>query len=221
VVRLLPGQAETYPGALDRSDQKEGITKATLQLGLGSARIDVRSASLGDVLYRAHVEHRGNPPDVQLDRTSGTLRIAHTGAWMLGGWGRVKLHLQLTDAVPWALDLDCGTLKGSVDLKAGALTGFETDAGSVRLDLDLPRPSGKVPIRLEGGSMRVTVRRPRGVAARLDASGGSIRITADSARQGGFGTVSWSTPGAETAPDRYEMRFSGGSINVDVQQGPQ
>jgi hypothetical protein len=218
-VRMLPGRAETYGGAVDHSDLKESLSRATLQVGLGSARIDVRSAPLGEQLYRAHIEHRGHAPDVQLERQTGTVRIAHTGTWMLEGWGRVKLDVQLSDSLPWAIDLDCGSLKGGVDLRSGKLSAFESEAGSARLDLDVPRPGGQVPIRLEGGSVRANIRRSRGAAARVNASGGSISVTADGARQGGFGQVSWSTPGADTAPDRYEMRFSGGSVKVDLEQG--
>jgi hypothetical protein len=37
-------------------------------------------------------------------------------------------------------------------------------------------------------------------------------------RQGGFGNVTWQTPGAEAAADRYDAHFAGGSVQVNVEQ---
>src|ERR1700681_3123128 len=120
VARVLPGGAPTYFGsavgsgvgsaAIDRSDPREGQTKAKLQIAVGSARLDVRGAALGDLLYRARIDHSGASPDVQLDRSTGTVRISQGGNWMVGGWGRVKLDVQLNDAVLWEVDLDSASI---------------------------------------------------------------------------------------------------------------
>src|SRR6202022_524361 len=97
--------------------------------------------------------------------------------------------------------------------------GFECASGSSKIGLGVPKQGAVVPIRIEGGSVRTRLRRPMGRAIRVDASGGSVRLTADGVRQGGFGSIAWQSPGADASSDRYEARFSGGSVVVDVEQG--
>src|ERR1700730_3547918 len=220
VIRRLPGSADAPAGGapLDRSDPREGLAKAKLDVGLGSVRIELHGAALGDQLYRARIDYGGRPPDVQLDRAGGTVRITHPGNWMMGGWGRVELDLQLSDAIPWEAVLKTGAARGTIDLSTAKVARFESDSGSNNLDLSLPRPEGEVPIRIEGGSVKVRVRRPAGTAIRVNASGGSVRLTADGVRQGGFGNVAWQSAGADSSNDRYDAHFSGGSVVVDVEQ---
>jgi cell wall-active antibiotic response 4TMS protein YvqF len=228
VARVLPGGGPTFGGpfvgaamgsvALDRSDPREGLSKAKLQVEVGSARLDVRGAALGDLLYRARIDHSGTPPEVQLDRSTGTVRISQRGNWMVGGWGRVKLDVQLNDAVSWELDLDSGSIKGTVDLSTVPLAKFECDSASSRIDLSVSQPSGEVPIRVEGGSVDIRLRRPSGAAARVHAAGGSIRVTADGVRQNGFGSLAWQSTGFDASPNRYDARFSGGSVRAEVEQ---
>ena len=203
--------------ALDRTDPRQGLAKATLDIRLGSVRIDLRGAALADQLYHARIDSRGRAPEVRLDSSTGTVEISHGGSWMLGGWGRATLDVQLSDAIPWKIDLKTGSVKGTIDLSTAKLAGLECDSGSSKIDLSVPKPAGEVPIRIEGGSVRVRLRRPAGTAIRVNVSGGSVRLTADGVRQGGFGSIAWQSSGAETSADRYEARFSGGSVDVEVQ----
>src|ERR1700730_4767737 len=100
VIGRLPRSADAPAGGapLDRSDPREGLAKAKLDVGLGSVRIELHGAALGD----------------QLDRARGTVRITHPGNWMMGGWGRVELDLQLSDAIPWEAVLKTGAARGTI-----------------------------------------------------------------------------------------------------------
>ncbi len=220
VARVLPAGGPSYVGSatVDRSDPREGLTKAKLQIAVGSARLDVRGAALGDLLYRVRIDASGARPEVQLDRSTGTVRISQPGNWMVGGWGRVKLDVQLNDGVSWEVDLDSGSVRGTVDMSTVPLAKFECDSASSRLDLSVSQPAGAVPIRVEGGAVDVRLRRPSGAAARLHAAGGSIRVTADGVRQSGFGSLAWQSTGFDSSSDRYEARFSGGSVRAEVEQ---
>jgi hypothetical protein len=84
---------------------------------------------------------------------------------------------------------------------------------------DVSKPAGEIPVRVEGGSVDVRWRRPTGAAARIHAAGGSIRVTADGVRQRGFGSLGWQSTGFDSSSDRYDARFSGGSVSVEVEQG--
>lgn len=220
VARALPGGAPIYgrAAAVDRSDAREGLAKAKLQIAGGSERLDVRGAALGDLLYRARIDHSGPPPEVQLDRSTGTVRISQGGNWMIGGWGHVRLDVQLNDAVSWEVDLDSASVRGTVDLSTVPLAKFECDSASSRIDLSVSQPAGEVPIRVDGGSVDVRLRRPTGAAVRVHAAGGSIRLTADGVRQNGFGSVAWQSAGFDSSTDRYDVRLSGGSVRAEVEQ---
>lgn len=90
---------------------------------------------------------------------------------------------------------------------------------SSRIDLSVSKPAGEIPVRVEGGSVDVRWRRPTGTAARIHAAGGSIRVTADGVRQRGFGSLGWQSTGFDSSSDRYDARFSGGSVRIEVEQG--
>lgn len=218
VVRRMPGGPTTFAssGAAERSDPRDGLARAKLDLALGNARIDFRGAALGEQLYHAKIGHSGQPPEIQLDRATGTVRITQAGGWMTGGWGRVELDIQLSDALPWEIHAKTGTIKGGIDLSMASLARFEGDSGSSNLELNVPKPTGEVPIRIEGGAVRIRLRRPGGTAIRVEASGGSVHLTADGVRQRGLGSVVWRSPGSESATDRYDVRFSGGSVHAEV-----
>jgi hypothetical protein len=222
VARVLPGGPPTMSGsrrsALDRSDPRDGLTKAKLQVAVGSCRVDIRGAALGDVLYHARIDHGGAPPNIELDKTTGTVRISQESNWMVGGWGRVRLDLQLCDAVPWEVEIKSGDVRGNIDLSTVPLARFDCDSASSRIDLSVSQPAGEVPIRVEGGSVDIHLRRPAGAAARVSVAGGSIRLTADGVRQHGFGTLAWQSTGFDTATNRYDSRFSGGSVRAEVEQ---
>ena len=220
IMRALPGGTGAGGGApLERSDPRQGLARAELDVRLGSVRIDLRGAALGDQLYHARIDAHGRAPEVRLDSSTGIVKISHASGWMMGGWGRAALDIQVSDAIPWAIDLKTGSVRGAIDLSTAKLADFECNSGSSKLDLSVPKPSGVAPIRVEGGSARVRLRRPAGAPIRVDASGGSVRLTADGVRQSGFGTIAWQSPGADASSDRYEARFSGGSVVVDVEQG--
>jgi cell wall-active antibiotic response 4TMS protein YvqF len=221
VARVLPGGPPAIgrsAAAVDRSDPRAGLTKAKLQIAVGSCRVDIHGAALGDLLYRARIDHGGVPPTVELDSTTGTVRINQEGNWMVGGWGRVRLDLQLSDAVPWEVEIKSADIRGDIDLSTVPLVRFECDSASSRIDLNVSQPAGDVPIRVEGGSVDIRLRRPSGAAARVNVAGGSIRLTADGVRQRGFGTLAWQSAGFDTASNRYDARFSGGSVRADVEQ---
>lgn len=222
VGRMLPGGgAQTYGGsaaAVDRSDAREGLAKAKLKIEVGASRLDIKGATLGDLLYRARIDHSGAPPDVQLDRSTGTVRISPGGNWLVGGWGRMQLDVQLNDAVSWEVDIDSGSVRGTIDLSTVPLAKFECDSASSRIDLSVSRAQGEVPIKIEGGSVDIRLRRPTGSAARVHAAGGSIRLTADGVRQNGFGSLTWQSNGFDSASNRYDARFSGGSVRAEVEQ---
>lgn len=104
-----------------------------------------------------------------------------------------------------------------LELAALALSEMTMNGGASKVDVQLSRPVGTVPLRIRGGASRVTIRRPAGVPVRVRVSGGLSRLTLDGRRlpSSGAGTVR-DTPGYEAAPDRYELSVEGGASRISV-----
>jgi hypothetical protein len=222
LVRVHPRGAPTYAGhaPVERSDPKLDLTKAKVQIAVEWARLDIRGAALGEQLYLARLEHSHTPPDVVLDRTTGTVRISPPDKKLAVGLGRVGFDLQLNDAVSWEVHIDSGSVRGAVDLSGVTVTGFECHSASSKIDLKLSKPTGEVPINAEGGSVQVQLHLPPEAEARVSAKGGSVRLTVDGARQGGgLADQTWQTPGFDAATDRFDASFSGGSVKIELERG--
>jgi hypothetical protein len=212
IARIGPGGAFAD---VDSSQPRDGLAKARLEIAVGAARLDVRTAALGDQLYRVHIDHAGSPPEVNLDRATGTLRISQSLGWF-PGMRRLRVEAQLTDSIPWDLSCSTGTIRGDFDLSTAAVTGFECKTGASRIDLRLPAPKGQVPVRVEGGSLTVDLTRPAASAVRVQVSAGAVQLKADGARQDGIGSREWRSVGYDAAADRYDVTIAGGAANVTV-----
>lgn len=200
---------------VDSAEARDGISQATLDLALGAGTVNVRSASLDDQLYKAHIEHAGASPDVRLDRATGTLKISSRFDWFMGA-RRFRLDTQLSDAVPWSVKCATGAIRGEFDLSTTQLTGFDCRTGASRITVNLPAPKGVVPVRIDGGALRVDLIRPSGAAIKVQSTGGALQLRADGAHQDGFGNREWRSTGFDGAADRYEVSVAGGALNVNV-----
>ena len=223
VVLILIGvwflAARVGPGGnfadVDSAEPRDGITNATLDLALGAGRLEVRSADLGDQLYRAHIEHQGASPDVRLDRATGTVKISTRFDWFLGA-RRLRIDTQVANAVTWDVKCATGTIRGEFDLSTTQLARFDCRTGASRITVNLPAPKGVVPVRIDGGALRVDLVRPMGAALKVQSTGGALQLRADGSMQDGFGNREWRSTGFDSATDRYEVSVAGGALNVNV-----
>ena len=212
LARIGPGGAAS---AVDTADSRDGLTRAKLEVAVGSGRIQVRSAALGDQLYRAHVEHAGTAPEVKLDRATGTLRISQRLDWFAGA-RRLRIDAQVADAIPWEIVLNTGAIRGEFNLASTSLASFDCRTGASQVDLTVGTPKGAVPMRVQGGALTVNIVRPAGTAIRLQASGGAVQLRADGTRQDGIGSRDWRSAGYDSAADRYDVTVSGGALSVSI-----
>jgi hypothetical protein len=211
LARIGPGGS---PADVDSSETRDGLARARLEIAVGAARLDVRTAALGDQLYRVHIDHAGSAPEVRLDRATGTLRISQSH-WF-PGMRRLRVEAQLSDAIPWDLSCSTGAIRGDFDLSTAPLSGFECRTGASRIELRLPAPKGQVPVRVEGGALTVDLTRPAASAVRVQVSAGAVQLKADGARQDGLGSREWRSIGYDAAADRYDVTVAGGAAKVTV-----
>ncbi|TMD14709.1 MAG: hypothetical protein E6I27_03320 [Chloroflexi bacterium] len=212
VARVGPGGASAD---VDSAEPRDGLEKAKLEVAVGAGRLEVRSAALDEQLYRVHIDHAGAPPEIRLDRGTGTVRISQRVDWFMGA-RRLHIDARLADAIPWEVSCSTGAIRGDFDLSSAALTGFTCRTGASQVSMALGAPKGTVPVRVEGGALTVHVTRPVGAAIQVQASGGAVQLRTDGARQDGLGTRSWRSEGYDAAPDRYDVTVSGGALNVDI-----
>ena len=91
------------------------------------------------------------------------------------------------------------------------------DSGAARVECFLPEPRGVVPVIVSGGVVGVKLHRPRGVAVVAAISTGAVRVRLDEFNTNAVVTdMHWSSEGAERAADRYELRISGGAVQVSI-----
>ena len=210
--RIGPGGASAD---VDSAEPREGLEKAKLEVSVGAARLEVAAQPLEDQLYRVHIEHAGTPPEVRLDRATGTVKISQRSDWFMGA-RRLQVDAKVTDAIPWEVACSTGAIRADFDFSAATLTGFGCRTGASEVNLVLGAPRGIVPLRVEGGALTVHISRPAGAAAQVQASGGAVQLRADGMRQDGLGTRTWKSDGFDVAKDRYDVTVSGGALNVEV-----
>ena len=200
---------------VDSSEPREGLNNAKLEVSVGAARLEVAAAPLDDQLYRVHIEHAGTPPEVRLDRSTGTVKVSQRTDWFMGA-RRLHVDARITDAIPWTIDCSTGAIRGDFDMTSATLSGFSCRTGASEISLAVGAPKGAVSIRIEGGALTVRITRPAGAPVQVQASGGAVRLHGDGDHRDGLGTQSWKSAGYDAAKDRYDVTVSGGALSVDV-----
>ena len=206
---------------LDASGKVGNLERATARLNVGAANMTLRgSSSIGDDLFRAHIEYTGLKPDVSLDTSNGDLNISEANnSGMFFQSHRFVLDLQLNSNVSWRFAVNSGASSDTFNMSGVHIAGIEINTGASHEDITVGAPSGTVPIVINGGALNVTVHRPRGVAASAGVSGGAVTLTFDGRQGHAVGSVTAQTGAYDSATDRYEIQVNGGASNVTVDTG--
>jgi cell wall-active antibiotic response 4TMS protein YvqF len=207
---------------LDASDKVGSLNHATARVEVGAAAITMQgSSSIGDDLFRAHIEYSGRKPDVSLDASSGELQISqsNTAGFFLQS-RRFNLTLQLNSSVPWKIAVDSGSASDALMLSTVHVEGIDVNTGASKEDITVGAPNGTVPITVNGGALTVNVHRPPGAAASVSVSGGAASLSFDGRESKAVGTLTAQTSDYDHASDRYEIQVDGGACTVNVDTRP-
>jgi hypothetical protein len=209
----IPGGTHT----LDVSGQVGKLNTAALQVDVGAATMTVQgNTSLGQDLYRAHIEYSGPKPEITLDTSTGDLHIFQEGGFAIFGSRRFVLDLQINPSVPWSINVNTGAASDTFKLTDVTLTSIELNTGASREDITLGPPNGIVPITIDGGALTVHVHRSSAIPVSAQVSGGAVNLTGDGHRTGAIGSASWDSDGAANATDAYRLEVNGGACTVTV-----
>jgi len=214
-VALAPNPATAH--SVESSAKVGTLERASLEIDVGSARISIDGAVTEGELYQAHIEYAGPKPDINLNRSTGKLEISQ-GNTSFGVFRsrQFVLDLHLNPSLPWSIVSNSGSATDTFQLAHVNVRSIELNTGASREDITLGKPSGIVPITVNGGALTVHLHRPAGTAASVRVSGGAITLDADSQHHRGIGSQSWQSAGYEGATDAYRVEINGGACTVGI-----
>jgi len=167
-------------------------------------------------LYLARFE--GPPPDVKMK--DGAVTIHYPRRLLgLGGLQRAA-EVTLNVAIPWQIVIQGGASDVTAELGGLDLVSLEVKGGLSSIRLELPMPSGVVPIRISGGASEIVVRRPAGVAARAHLKGWVSTFVFDNQTFSDMGNNVWlqSSDFEPTAP-YYDIEVASSASMVTITSG--
>ena len=209
-----------------------GATNARLVLATGAPRVNVSRAALGqrlllvaetaatrlrlkpaeddDPLIRAAFV--GPPPDIRNDTGAVAMRYRRR---MIDVRSR-EITAELSPAVDWAIEVSGGITDLEADLGSLRFSGLDVRGGVNHLRLRLPRPSGTVRLRVEGGSSDARISRPARVPiGLLLRGGGDIRFDGRRTKSSGS-DVRLESEAFSSSPDRYQVEILGGAAELRI-----
>jgi DNA-binding MarR family transcriptional regulator len=193
------------------------LESAQLVVSSGISRLTLRAEAGMTELYRARFE--GPLPEMKVKEGVVTIRYP-LRLWVLGGGFGRSAEVALSTAIPWRISIQGGASEIAAELAGLDLAGLQVKGGVSMIRLELPVPSGIVPVRVSGGASEITVRRPADVAARVHLKGWASTFVFDDQTFSDLGNdVRLQSPGYEAADRRYDIEVSSSASMVTITAG--
>jgi DNA-binding MarR family transcriptional regulator len=192
------------------------LASGRLVVSSGVSRLTLRTDHAMAELYQARFE--GPAPSVAAK--DGVVTIRYPGRlWVLGGEQRVA-EVTLNAAIPWWIVIQGGASEVEARLDDLNLAGLEVTGGLSMTHLELPDPSGVVPIRISGGASQILVRRPKGVAARAHLKGWVSTFIFDDQTFSNMGNNVWlQSSGFDPTASYYDIEVASSASMVTITSG--
>lgn len=210
------------PGTADVTVPRGDATELTLTLNASATRYHVSGGAT------ALVEAQSPNPDLRV-RASGTtrasVRLDHVASSaFLRPANAGDIQIRLASEVPTSITINAGAGEFDVDLSNVRVTDARVNIGASSMRFVLPKPSGDVAIRMNGGASSITLVVPDGVEARISTTGGLLSLRSDNTRLGSGGGIggciacgtSVETSGYGVARDRVSVTISAGASSIVV-----
>lgn len=207
---------------ITRSGPLPQTSQAQLNVNYGAAQVTIHADSIGTDMYRARLTYAGNPaPSVWVDSASGTLHVdrgARGPFQVMPAGGHEQVDLVLSDRIPWSITLNAGASQQTLDLRGLTVSRMQINAGASSMEIDLPKPSGSIPVAINGGAMSVHMLAPSQSAVQVVADGGFNSLQCDGQAVSGMGRQNWESTNFATSTDRYQIQFSGGASSFRLER---
>lgn len=213
IVRLR--EAPSEQGGL-YSAPLAGVKSGQLVVSSGISRLSVRADDAMAELYRARFQ--GSAPSVVVKDGVVTVRYPRR---LLGLSGEQRVaEVRLSTAIPWQITIQGGASDVEARLGDLNLAGLELKGGLSMIHLELPVPSGVVPIRISGGASQIIVRRPAGVAARAHLKGWASQFVFDDQTFNDVGNNVWQqSQGFDPTAPYYDIEVASSVSAVTITPG--
>jgi DNA-binding MarR family transcriptional regulator len=188
-------------------------TRGLLRFAGGSFRVHLRGDAAMEDLY--HATFQGRPPTVKVADGEVTVQYAR---FSLLDWRKLGADVTLNATIPWALEVRGGVSKLNADLTSVQVRSIDLSGGVTDVLFQLPEPRGRVQVSITGGASDVTLRRPRGVGARVEIKGGVSKLQLDEQQFGAIGGIA-RVQSNDYAPSagRYDIHVLGGASRLTVE----
>jgi hypothetical protein len=210
-------------GARDVSLQR-GATQLNLTLN-GGATHSYHVSGGASQLIEAHSAN----PDLRLRVTGGSngradARLDQASSGFFHPTGAGDIQIALASDVPTSLTINVGAGDFDVDLSDVRVIDARINVGASAMRLVVPKPTGDVTMRLNGGASNIVIVVPDGVEARIATTGGLLSLRSDNTRLGSGGGTggcfacgsSVETTGYGAAHDRVTLAISAGASSIVV-----
>jgi hypothetical protein len=187
---------------------------ASFELLAGVSTVQVSMKDLGGDLYRISTPaDAGIKPSPAIKGNDVQLQVDRDGTGTGG-----QIQVVLSTAVRWQLRFSGYADEQRVNLSGGKVSSVEMVAGMHKAELQLPAPSGTVPVKITGAVDQLALRSPADNPVRVKVGGGADDVVAGSRKLHDIAPGSTLTPKDWKAHrDRYDVTTAAaiGSLNVD------
>jgi AcrR family transcriptional regulator len=181
---------------------------ASIAVDYGSRGVVLRHGSDMETLIRVPRDPAAASPAVVRGETVKVRRLRGVGHG----------EIELNPRHPWRFQIQGPTWNTVIDAGGLDVREIKLDSGAAKVECFLPRPRGVVPIIVSGGVVGVTLHRPPGVAVMADIRAGAVGIKLDAFSSAVTSDLQWESPGASASANRYELRISGGAVQLSLDE---
>jgi DNA-binding MarR family transcriptional regulator len=212
---LTEDDASEPTGPAEHSAPLAGLSSARLMFRSGVQELRLRSGRSTAELYRARFD--GATPQVRV--RDGRVLVQYRGIPF--DWRKRVATIGLNPAIPWSLETVGGVTRVEADLREIDVRRLDLIGGSERIQAELGRPAGEVPIRIVGGAKTIRLERPAGVPVRVRVKGGAGQVEVDRQSYGSkSGDTSVESRGWSDMGDRFSVEVVGGARTITVVERP-
>ncbi|GLY99134.1 hypothetical protein [Actinoplanes sp. NBRC 103695] len=171
---------------------------------VGGTAVVVRSADLGDDLYRAR-------PAGRVSNEGGRIRLEV---------GAEPVELLLASGTAWDLTVRGAADRRTIDLAGARVSAVALADTATSLVLRLPRPDGTLAVRVTGGINQFALHAASGVPVRVRVGSGAGQVVLAGEAHNGVAAGALFTPDGWTgAGDRVDLDATAGLAQLSVTSG--
>jgi hypothetical protein len=210
-VAYFSGSDKSLPSVLQLGAGKDGDGTATAPLGgrttaqfelvAATSKATIRTADLGDELYRISAPDKsGVKPSPVLSEDRVQLHLTPDGHA-----ANSDVDVVLSSKVRWALRFTGSADEQIVDLTSGQISALDVLGGIRRFELKLPEPIGTVPVRVTGAIEDLSIQSPVGNPVRVQVDSGAKTVAAGDVTLKNVKPGSTLTPKDWKVTNRYDV----------------